>query len=373
MQIRIGLFLIAALVFLMGATEPTCSIPVEGVAEGEACGDDIGTQCADGLYCAFGEVTCGTPPVVGVCRSMGACGNAFDCQDENNIWERILCEGDVVCQAGSCGVDCDQELACLDLPVEECEANGCQVFFAQAYDTEAECYQAELEPAFCQADPDIICGWEGDPIILTETDGSAWYVGWSCFSTPEEWDVEYVPDGKPACQSEAAEGEACGEDIDTHCADGLYCAFGEVWCGTPPVVGVCRSMGACGNEFDCQNENNIWDRVLCEGDIVCQAGSCAVDCYQEPGCLGLPVEECEANGCQVFLAHPYDAEAGCYTEELQPAFCQADPDIVCGWQGDPIILTEADGSSWYIGWSCFSTPEDWEREYVPGGKPACQL
>jgi hypothetical protein len=372
MQIRLSIFLMGALVVLLGSTEPTCTGPMEVVDEGEACGDDIDTQCAEGLYCAFGEVRCGTPPVVGVCRPMGTCGNEYDCLDENNIWYGPECVGDIVCGENVCGVDCDTEPNCLDLPVEECEANGCEVFYAHPYDQQSDCYLEELQPAFCMASPDIVCGWQGDPIVMTEPDGTSWYAGWSCFSTPENWDIEAVPEEKPACGEYATEGEACGDDIDTQCAQGLYCAFGEVWCGTPPVVGVCRPMGSCGNEYDCLDENNIWYGPECEGDIVCQDNACGVDCDIEPNCLDLPVEECEANGCEVFYGHAYDIQAGCYQEEMQPAFCKASPDILCYWEGYPIVMTEPDGTSWYAGWSCFTTPESWDIESVPEGKPACE-
>jgi len=178
------------------------------------------------------------------------------------------------------------------LTAEECEAQGGQLFLAQPYDATRGCYQEPAEPAFCQPVPDIICAWQGEPVLLTAPDGATWYVDWSCFSTPEGWTRQYVAEGRPACDAELS-------------------------------------------------------------------------------CLERPVEDCEAHGCQVFLAQPYDQAAGCYQEPAVPAFCQADPDIVCGWQGDPILLTEPDGTTWYIDWSCFSTPETWDREYVPGGKPGC--
>ncbi|MBN2497026.1 MAG: hypothetical protein JXR96_20710 [Deltaproteobacteria bacterium] len=93
--------------------------------------------------------------------------------------------------------------------------------------------------------------------------------------------------------------------------------------------------------------------------------------FSQVSCLDLPVELCEAHGCEIFWAYPHDAEQGCHQDEAQPAFCRADPEIMCGWQGDPVIMTAPDGTSWYADWSCFTTPESWEREYVQGGEPAC--
>jgi len=76
----------------------------------------------------------------------------------------------------------------------------------------------------------------------------------------------------------AQEGEACGDDINTDCADGLYCAFGLNWCGTPPVTGVCRQMGDCGAPSDCSNPDNSWIHPMCMGKATCEQGHCGWDC-----------------------------------------------------------------------------------------------
>jgi predicted secreted protein len=76
----------------------------------------------------------------------------------------------------------------------------------------------------------------------------------------------------------AKEGEACGDDINTKCGDGLYCAFGLNWCGTPPVTGVCRKMGDCGAPSDCLNQDNIWIHPMCMGQATCEQGHCGWDC-----------------------------------------------------------------------------------------------
>jgi hypothetical protein len=207
MQFRLGIFLMGSLVVLLGATEPTCTGPMEIANEGEECGDDIDTKCDQGLYCAFGEVRCGTPPVIGVCRPMGSCGNEYDCQDENNIWYAPECEGDIVCQDNLCGVDCHSEPDCFDLSVEECEANGCEVFYAHPYDQESDCYLEELQPVFCSiAIQDIPCAsWEegypicGHPIIMTDPDETSWYAGWFGSSKPEDWTIELIPEDKSTC------------------------------------------------------------------------------------------------------------------------------------------------------------------------------
>lgn len=76
--------------------------------------------------------------------------------------------------------------------------------------------------------------------------------------------------------TEAQEGEACGDDIATACADGLYCAHG--WCGTPPVIGTCRTMGACDWEGNCLDEANQWSHDDCQGAPVCEESSCLWVC-----------------------------------------------------------------------------------------------
>ena len=197
----------------------------------------------------------------------------------------------------------EQELSCLDRSLDDCEATGCQVLEAYAWDVESGCRGEELQPAFCKPNPDILCDWEGDPVIMTEPDGTSWYMDWSCFTTPEDWELEYRSEMQPAC------GE---EDL---------------------------------------------------------------------ACIDRPVEDCEAHGCRVFDAYPYDADSGCHEEEPLPAFCHADPGSlgdwqknpdIHDWQGDPVIMTEPDGTSWYMDWCCFSTPSDWDIEYVSDGTPACQ-
>jgi inhibitor of cysteine peptidase len=88
---------------------------------------------------------------------------------------------------------------------------------------------------------------------------------------------------KGACQVEyfdtrAKEGEACGDDIDKTCVDGLYCAFGLNWCGTPPVTGVCRKLGDCGAVSDCENPDNSWAHPMCVGKATCAQGHCGWKC-----------------------------------------------------------------------------------------------
>lgn len=80
----------------------------------------------------------------------------------------------------------------------------------------------------------------------------------------------------------AKEGDACGDDIGVSCGDGLYCAFGLNWCGTPPVTGVCRQMGDCGAPSDCLNEHNDWIHPACMGEATCTAGQCGWDCSAQP-------------------------------------------------------------------------------------------
>ena len=95
------------------------------------------------------------------------------------------------------------------------------------------------------------------------------------------------------------------------------------------------------------------------------------ECPDEKSCLDLPVDECEANGCELMPGHRYDAEGGCYEDEEVPVFCRMNDDVICGWEGDPVILTDPDGDTWYISWSCFTVPDDWDVEYVPEGAESC--
>ncbi len=188
----------------------------------------------------------------------------------------------------------EQALTCSERSLADCETADCRVFEAYAWDAESGCRGDELLPAFCQPYPDVLCYWEGDPVIMTKPDGTSWYMDWSCFTAQEDWALEYRSEMQPAC------GE---EELD---------------------------------------------------------------------CIDRPVEDCAAHGCEVFEAYPYEADAGCHEEKLLPAFCKPYPDVLCGWEGDPIIMTEPDGTSWYMDWSCFTTPSNWDVEYVPNGTPACR-
>ncbi len=88
--------------------------------------------------------------------------------------------------------------------------------------------------------------------------------------------VEYV-------DTRATEGDSCGEDIDVQCGEGLYCAFGLNWCGTPPFTGTCRQMGDCGAASDCYNERNDWIHPACMGEATCsEQGTCGWDCSNAP-------------------------------------------------------------------------------------------
>ena len=91
------------------------------------------------------------------------------------------------------------EVSCLELDVDECEAHGCEVMMGHFYDRDGQCHDTEEVPVFCRKEDDIICAWQGDPMILTKPDDSAWYIPWSCFTTPEDHELEFVPDGKPVC------------------------------------------------------------------------------------------------------------------------------------------------------------------------------
>ena len=64
---------------------------------------------------------------------------------------------------------------------------------------------------------------------------------------------------------------SCG-DNGVKCADGLYCATG--WCGTPPVIGICKKNGTCEWSGDCSNPDNAWPHVKCMGHAECTDNTC---------------------------------------------------------------------------------------------------
>ena len=130
---------------------------------------------------------------------------------------------------------------CLDLEQEYkdevAQAQGCQV--------DAECQ------AFVGGS--LSCGFPTKAINVAfeqevKAFGDKWWTmkcheqGWNCpmFSPlPPYLEVRGVCDAG-TCKVEyvdirAKEGDSCGDDINVQCADGLYCAFGLNWCGTPPV------------------------------------------------------------------------------------------------------------------------------------------
>jgi len=111
-------------------------------------------------------------------------------------------------------------------------------------------------------------------------------VDWTCpmLSPMPPWMAVRGVCEQGACKVEyydtrgAKEGESCGDDINTKCGDGLYCAFGLNWCGTPPVTGVCRKMGDCGAVSDCDNADNSWIHPMCVGKATCTQGHCGWSC-----------------------------------------------------------------------------------------------
>ncbi len=266
----------------------TCPCPGQCVEdselaqEGEACGADIDTQCAEGLYCAFGLVTCGTPPVVGVCRTMATCDTEFDCENPDNIWGHIECEGAAQCQDNACAWICIH--GCEGENPAGCVENACPAGQICSFDYDGDV----CIPSYCSCQEE---GW-----ACTDDCG-----GGVCVEDPG-----------------AQEGEGCGDDIDTQCAEGLYCAFGEVWCGTPPMVGVCRAMGSCGNENDCMDANNFWNHDTCEGAALCVENLCDWSCFSDQSCAADsdcdPGTVCEARG------------PGCDTELTCMSGCHQDSD-----------------------------------------------
>ena len=280
------------------------------------------------------------PPIYNPCANKG-CGEECtlcdpadpDCVETG---ESKFCNTDGVCEETI--PNCEPD--CIDLSVSECEAAGCELFMAFPYDEAEECHLDEEMPAFCMAEPEIVCGWQGYPVILTEPDGTTWYVDWSCFTIPDGWSMVEVPDGTPECGEESeydpCEDKSCGEEC-TLC---------------DPADPDCVETG---------------ESKFCNMDGVCEAT--IPDC--EPDCIDLSVSECEAAGCELFMAFPYDETEECRLEEETPAFCRADPDIVCFWEGHPAILTEPDGTTWYTDWSCFLIPDGWDMLEVPDGTPEC--
>ncbi|MDX9721551.1 MAG: hypothetical protein RBU37_12450 [Myxococcota bacterium] len=271
---------------------------------------------------------------------------------------------------------------CLALSREQCQAAGCSLFDAYPLGDEL-CHGDELAPAFCRAEPDVLCAWEGYPIIMTEPDGSEWYADWSCFTTPEGWQRQEVPDGLPSCSQELdcfAHGvedcpingcmitklypldaqESCFEEpiAPAFCAPAV-----DIDCdwGGPPVR-LHDPTGAAWYWGDgCFDSPPDWQREnLSEALLPCDLP-----------CIMRDVDTCEAAGCELFLAYPYDAQRDCHEESLAPAFCRADPDVICGWEGEPVIMTQPDGTQWYADWSCFTRPSDWAERYVPEGVASC--
>jgi inhibitor of cysteine peptidase len=167
-------------------------------------------------------------------------------------------------------------------------------------------YQKELvTAAACKADADcgkfvggnLTCGMPTkalnsallSPVTALQSSWSSAQcnqIDWNCpmLSPLPPWMAVRGVCDQGACKAEyydtrkAKEGASCGDDINVECADGLYCAFGLNWCGTPPVTGVCRQMGDCGAKSDCLNQNNDWIHPACMGQATCTAGQCGWNC-----------------------------------------------------------------------------------------------
>ena len=80
-----------------------------------------------------------------------------------------------------------------------------------------------------------------------------------------------LPPPPPPPPGAGQEGDNCG-DNGVKCADGLYCATG--WCGTPPVIGICKKNGTCEWAGDCSNPDNAWPHVKCMGHAECTDNTC---------------------------------------------------------------------------------------------------
>ncbi|MFH0902337.1 MAG: hypothetical protein V2A73_17025 [Pseudomonadota bacterium] len=148
------------------------------------------------------------------------------------------------------------------------------------------------------------------------------------------------------------------------CTGELIC-----WANCAGETAKCGGVGTRSEGYYAEKEHG------CGGESLVRFQECkAIEVVEvaKDKCLDLPLAECEARGCQVALAYPYDAAAGCYLNSPKPAFCKAEQDIECFWAGDPIVMTDPDGNSWYSDSSCFLTPTTWKTEYFSEGKPECE-
>lgn len=75
-------------------------------------------------------------------------------------------------------------------------------------------------------------------------------------------------------------GEVCGGSIGEICNDDLYCQ------GMPADLlggsGICRQVGYCEQDSDCEVEGNSWTHPACMGYAACEAHACAWHCEQQP-------------------------------------------------------------------------------------------
>ncbi len=211
---------------------------------------------------------------------------------------------------GYCGCDdlCAAYGDCCNDKAQVCDGAGPDQATCEAIDKD---YQTAVDTAgSCSTDADcqkfvggtLICGHPTRAIDSTlegpvnaarqkYNDNQCFQFPWNCpmFTPLPPWFETHGVCEQGTCQVKyvdtraAKEGDACGDDIGVACGDGLYCAFGLNWCGTPPVTGICRKHGDCGAPSDCLNQANPWIHPMCMGEATCDNNSkCGWDCGTNP-------------------------------------------------------------------------------------------
>jgi len=228
----------------------------------------------------------------GVCLESGMCTVVNDCDNTDNSYAMIECEGTKDCVQGQCSMICGDILSnggagvvqgsdssvSISNPVVNCtDSTDCD-----GDDDEWDYCASDgvcLGPGMCTVveDCDNIENQFFDYGIL-ECEGTKDCVQGQCFMICEEAPVDPIVDPIPEdgeATAVVAPSTSCTSDADCNISASTTRTVdldrGSMYC----AQGTCMDMGSCLSDMDCMNPVNIFDDKRCAGYLTCDdSGMC---------------------------------------------------------------------------------------------------
>ncbi len=229
----------------------------EGLAVGEACGNDEGAcqagrqQCVDGMLACIGEI----PPGIEVCDCVD---NDCDGEIDEQPQEGSLCPGESACVSCGCSLPCGGgEFAKCATGTVEFEQEG------QCWCVQKECEEAECAEETVMVDDEVFCAPDTEGLPSCE-----------CRSNQCTFPCEGV-----VCTEPTVCEPFTGECVENNCRglgcpDGQICDILELECVEDLCANVMCGEGEACRDGECEQSCAT---VECPNGQSCQSGQCVDD------------------------------------------------------------------------------------------------